>query len=96
MASPNTTVISAPYLDFFEHIIIITFSQFLNLSNQTGVSAADLNMSFSYYTNALDSIPGQDHYFILDTNYNVVYDSLSPIMLRQASITQIEFGVTRP
>ena len=67
--------------------MIITFSQYLNASNLTGVSAADLNMSYSYYDEVLDSIPGQNHFFILDVNYNVVYDSLSPIMLKPASIT---------
>ena len=47
----------------------------------------DLNMTWDFYQKNLDAFPQQDHYFILDMNYNVIYDSKSPVMLKIASIT---------
>ena len=74
---------------------MITMSRFFTTtSTLSGVVSMDLDFRWTYYANILDDFPGQDHYFILDRKLNVIHHSKTSFMLKKASITQIEFGVT--
>eukprot|EP00347_Sterkiella_histriomuscorum_P007084 403350315 len=92
----NKIVFSQPYLDSELGSICLTLSKYFQISDKLeGVSAIDIDMQWGFYQKILDGFPGQDHYFILDMGFNLVYHSKSPIMLKISSITQVEFGVTR-
>ena len=92
--NPNEVYFSPPYVDYHTHLLTITFSKSYSLGDTVGVYAIDLNMADSFMIIS-SQYPNLDHFFILDTDYNVVYHSLYPNMLKKVSITQIEYGTTR-
>lgn len=80
-ATRSQVQFSPPYVDYTTHLLTITFSNAYYLNSTFGVYAIDLNMTNNFEVVA-SQYPDLDHFFILDTNYNVVYHSWYPSMIK--------------
>lgn len=58
------------------------------------MAAIDLDMAYivSSELQSYESSFGFDYYYIIDTDYNAIAHSKTPYMMKEATITQIEFG----
>ena len=97
--NPGVTIGLPPYIDADSRSTVTTFTKALTVQNtflkksMTFVTSVDLDLDNSTFGQALNTLNGVDHFFLLDMNANVfIHSWVSSINKENIPIENFEYG----